>query len=103
MIYYETGSANTDLSAEDLKEGMFAALEKMGRRQKVLAIFQVHLDLLDSYCKTYAGHKEYNCLRPAIICWQEYVDLMPHAGFAPERTDLANRRPELEVRFASPA
>ena len=38
MIYYENGSIETALSAEDLRKGMFEALEKMGARQKVLAI-----------------------------------------------------------------
>ena len=38
MIYYETGSPETALSADDLKEGMFAALERMGEKQKVLVI-----------------------------------------------------------------
>ncbi len=38
MIYYENGSANTSLSAEDLKQGIFEALKKIGNKQKVLAI-----------------------------------------------------------------
>ena len=38
MIYYEQGSTETSLSAEDLKKGLFEALEKMGNKQKVLAI-----------------------------------------------------------------
>ncbi len=38
MIYYENGSANTSLSAEDLKKGIFEALKKIGNKQKVLAI-----------------------------------------------------------------
>lgn len=38
MIYYEKGSAETSLSAEDLKRGMFEALKKMGNKDKVLAI-----------------------------------------------------------------
>ena len=38
MIYYENGSTNTSLSAEDLKQGIFEALKKIGNKQKVLAI-----------------------------------------------------------------
>ncbi|MEN8117056.1 MAG: lactate racemase domain-containing protein [Bacteroidota bacterium] len=38
MIYYEQGSINTSLSAKDLKKGLFEALNKMGAKQKVLAI-----------------------------------------------------------------
>ena len=38
MIYYENGSKDTNLSAEDLKQGLFEAFKKMGAKQKVLAI-----------------------------------------------------------------
>lgn len=38
MIYYEKGSIETSLSAEDLKNGLFEALGKIGDKQKVLAI-----------------------------------------------------------------
>ena len=38
MIYYETGSKNTSLSAEDLKQGLFEALDNMGEKKKVLAV-----------------------------------------------------------------
>jgi nickel-dependent lactate racemase len=38
MIYYEKGSTSTALSADDLKQGMFTALEKLGKRQKVLVV-----------------------------------------------------------------
>jgi nickel-dependent lactate racemase len=38
MIYYEKGSTETSLSAEDLKKGIFEALENIGEKQKVLAI-----------------------------------------------------------------
>jgi nickel-dependent lactate racemase len=38
MIYYENGSINNDLSAEDLKQGLFEALKKIGEKQKVLAV-----------------------------------------------------------------
>jgi len=38
MIYFEKGSIETALNGEDLKKGLFEALEKMGSKQKVLAI-----------------------------------------------------------------
>jgi len=38
MIYYEKGSTETNLSAEDLKKGLFEALNNIGEKQKVLAI-----------------------------------------------------------------
>ncbi len=38
MMYYEIGSVGHELSADDLKKGLFEALDKMGQRSKVLAI-----------------------------------------------------------------
>ena len=38
MIYYELGSKDTNLTADDLKSGLFQALEKLGEKRKVLAI-----------------------------------------------------------------
>ena len=38
MIYYEKGSPETSFSADDLKKGLFEAFEKLGSKQKVLAI-----------------------------------------------------------------
>jgi nickel-dependent lactate racemase len=38
MLLYKRGSVSDNLSADDLKEGLFTALEKLGRRLKVLAI-----------------------------------------------------------------
>ncbi len=38
MIYYQQGSENEVLSSDDLKAALFAALDKLGARQKVLAI-----------------------------------------------------------------
>ena len=38
MIYFEKGSTETALSADDLKNGLFEAFEKMGAKQKILAI-----------------------------------------------------------------
>ena len=38
MIWFEKGSSHTVLSDEDLRSGLFEALEKLGPRKKVLAI-----------------------------------------------------------------
>lgn len=38
MIYYEIGSEQTVLSIEDLKTGLYTALEKLGKRHKVIAV-----------------------------------------------------------------
>ena len=38
MLYYSIGSTTIELSADDLKKGLFEALEKMGEKHKVLAI-----------------------------------------------------------------
>ena len=38
MFYYEIGSAESELSNEDLKIGLYTAFTKLGPRQKVLAI-----------------------------------------------------------------
>lgn len=38
MLYYERGSTEIELTSEDLKKGLYEALEKMGKKHKVLAI-----------------------------------------------------------------
>jgi nickel-dependent lactate racemase len=38
MIYYEKGSSDTALSHDDLKKGLYEALDKLGERQKILAV-----------------------------------------------------------------
>jgi nickel-dependent lactate racemase len=38
VLFYSRGHENEDLKAEDLKEGLYAALQKIGDRKKVLAI-----------------------------------------------------------------
>ncbi|MFA7583243.1 MAG: lactate racemase domain-containing protein [Proteiniphilum sp.] len=38
MIYYENGSAQTNLSKADLKQGLYEALNRLGERQKILAV-----------------------------------------------------------------
>lgn len=38
MLYYRRGSEGTELSEEDLKNGLYSAFEKLGKRSKVLAV-----------------------------------------------------------------
>jgi len=38
MLYYSKGSIDLELSADDLKKGLYEAFDKMGEKQKVLAI-----------------------------------------------------------------
>src|SRR5512133_2123802 len=38
MLYYSRGSEHENLSADDLKQGLYAALEKLGHKRKVLAL-----------------------------------------------------------------
>lgn len=38
MMYFEMGSTELEMSAEELKKGLFEALEKLGEKKKVLAI-----------------------------------------------------------------
>ena len=38
MIYYQAGSENTVFGAKELENGLYTALEKLGRRKKVLVI-----------------------------------------------------------------
>ena len=38
MIFYQKGSANTELSIDDIQKGLYEALDKMGSKEKVLAI-----------------------------------------------------------------
>ena len=38
MLYYERGSVHDQLNTEDLKQGIFEALDRLGTREKVLAL-----------------------------------------------------------------
>lgn len=61
MIYYQQGSENTVLTDRDLKEGLYSALDKLGKRNKVLAIppdftrFHSHAGKLTSLVYEYYG------------------------------------------------
>ena len=38
MLYFSKGSENTEFSSEDLKKGLYTALEKIGNTSKVIAV-----------------------------------------------------------------
>ena len=63
MIYYETGSPETSLTADDLKKGMFEALKNMDEKHKVLIVPPDYTRLpsrsgeLTEYCWEYFGEK----------------------------------------------
>jgi hypothetical protein len=38
MLYYARGSETEQLSSEDLRQGLYEALNKLGPKQKVLAV-----------------------------------------------------------------
>lgn len=61
MIYYESGSETTVLSHSDLKKGLYSALDKLGKRHKVLAVppdftrFHSHAGEITSLVYAYFG------------------------------------------------
>jgi nickel-dependent lactate racemase len=63
MIYYEYGSDHAVLGVGDLKKGLFEALDKIGKRNKVLAVppdytrFHSHAGELTSMVQEYFGHQ----------------------------------------------
>jgi nickel-dependent lactate racemase len=63
MIWFEKGSSHTVLSDEDLRSGLFEALEKLGPRKKVLAIppditrFYSKAGLLTEHAWEYFGER----------------------------------------------
>ena len=63
MIYFQKGDVDLELSPEELKQGLFSALEKIGERKKVLALppdytrFHSMAGDLTSYAYQYYGKK----------------------------------------------
>ncbi len=63
MIYFEYGSEKAVLSAREMKEGLFSALQKLGERKKVIAVppdftrFHSHAGELTSMIYEYYGDK----------------------------------------------
>ena len=71
MIYYSKGGENLDLSGEDMKQGLYEALKKLGTRKKVIAIppdctrFHSRAGELTRYAWEYYG-KDLKDILPAL-------------------------------------
>ncbi len=74
MLLYARGSETDNLTADDLKAGLYAALDKLGGRNKVLAIPP---DITRFYSR--AGEL-------TEMAWQYYgdkmTDILPGSGYA---------------------
>lgn len=63
MLYFARGSVSDELSEADLRAGLFAALEKLGRRRRVLAVppdftrFHSRAGRLTSLVREYYGER----------------------------------------------
>jgi len=63
MIYFESGSESSVLSHSDLKKGLFSALDKLGKRNKVLVVppdftrFHSHAGEVTSLVYEYYGNR----------------------------------------------
>jgi len=86
MLYYHRGSEDDLFSIEDLKQGLFEALDKLGRRRKVLALPP---DITRFYSR--AGEL-------TRYAWQYYgptlTDILPAVG-----THFAMTEPEIRRMF----
>ena len=86
MLYYSRGNENDKISAEDLKQGLYAALDKLGKRRKVLVLppditrFYSRAGELTRYAWQYYGDK--------------LTDILPAVG-----THFAMTDPEIERMF----
>ena len=71
MLLYSRGSVTDKISPDELREGLFEALNKLGQKKKVLAIppditrFHSHSGILTDYAYEYYGNKLTDVL-PAI-------------------------------------
>ena len=63
MLYFERGSESENISKEELKSGLFSALEKMGKRSRVMAIppdytrFHSQAGIITEMCFEYFGDR----------------------------------------------
>jgi nickel-dependent lactate racemase len=86
MLYYRRGRESDNLSAEDLRQGLFEALDKLGRRRKVLALppditrFYSRAGELTRYARQYYG--------------EALTDILPAVG-----THFAMTEPEIRQMF----
>jgi nickel-dependent lactate racemase len=86
MLYYSRGSEHENLSADDLKQGLCAALEKLGKKRKVLALPP---DITRLHSRTGEITR---------YAWQYYgqalADVLPALG-----THFAMTEPEIQKMF----
>ena len=86
MLYYRRGRESDNLSAEDLQQGLFEALNKLGQRRKVLALppditrFYSRAGELTRYARQYYG--------------EALTDILPAVG-----THFAMTEPEIRRMF----
>jgi nickel-dependent lactate racemase len=86
MLYYSRGGEDDSLSSEDLKQGLCEALDRLGAKQKVLALppditrFYSRAGELTRYAWQYYGNK--------------LTDILPAVG-----THFAMTEPEIERMF----
>lgn len=84
MLYYKRGNENDNLTAQDLKDGLYSALDKVGERKKVLAIPP---DITRLHCR--AGELTH-------LTWQYYrqylTDILPAIGTHSPMSDGQIRR-----------
>jgi len=63
MLYYDRGNENDNLSAEDLRQALYSALDKIGTKKKVLAIppditrFHSQAGILTQFAWRYYGER----------------------------------------------
>ncbi|MCK5136431.1 MAG: DUF2088 domain-containing protein [Bacteroidales bacterium] len=88
MIYFEKGSPDTLLTDEDIRAGLYIALDKIGRRNRVLAIppditrYHSKAGLLTEFAWQYFGER--------------LTDILPALGTHASMTD-----PEVQKMFGS--
>ncbi|MGD2035654.1 MAG: lactate racemase domain-containing protein [Bacteroidales bacterium] len=84
MIYYEKGSETTVLSSEDMEHGLYAALDKLGKRKKVIVVppdftrYHSQAGMLTSHV--------YNYYREAL------TDVLPALGTHAPMTEMEIRK-----------
>lgn len=111
MIYYQRGSETDQFTAKDLQEGLFQALDKLGKRNKVLALppdftrFHSHAGILTELSWKYYREKLTDVL-PAIGTHfpMSEVEIRKMFGEVPTKLFRAhNWREDLETLGRVPA
>src|SRR5690554_7503664 len=112
MVFYQRGSENEELSSNDLRTALHEALDKLGKRQKVLAIPPDYTRLhskageITAHAWEYYGDKLTDIL-PALgthvaMTPEEISDMfpkVPHDLRSEEHTSELQSRPHLVCRL----